>query len=173
MTIAWRPTADLVILGVLAVALAGCAMEGEGEGGDVSTSSSETAEVEAPPVDTADSSGAAEVDAGLPTARLGGSVVGADVGLVLANAGEEIALSRDGIFIFFRPITVGRGYAITVTQEPPGTSCLVRSGEGTMTVDDATSAVVVCQVRSNDGPTNAPPSSERARGAREVQVLQM
>lgn len=65
---------------------------------------------------------------------VGGRVHGLDaVGLVLANnSDEEIALAKDGAFVFFRNVALAAPYEVTITQQPEGTTCTITHGRGTM-----------------------------------------
>jgi sugar lactone lactonase YvrE len=84
------------------------------------------------------------------TLRLVGGTVGGLAGgaVTLRNSttADEVTVSADGPFSFGVRVPDGRGYAVTVTSQPPGRSCLVAGGTGTVNGADVTSVVVTCEV---------------------------
>lgn len=75
-----------------------------------------------------------------------GAVQGLDaVGLVLENNGrDDIALSKDGIFVFARPLASRAAYAVTVAQQPNGETCMVHGGTGVIDSSDVADISVLC-----------------------------
>lgn len=63
---------------------------------------------------------------------VGGTVSGlAGIGLVLENNGvERLSVSKDGLFAFATTPEPGAPYDVTVSEEPPGQSCVVSNGSG-------------------------------------------
>jgi hypothetical protein len=81
---------------------------------------------------------------------VGGHVHGLEsVGLVLANNGEEIALAKDGDFVFFENVVMGAPYAVTITQEPEDATCEVHHGQGTMGAGGELAIDVTCTTRAD------------------------
>jgi hypothetical protein len=77
---------------------------------------------------------------------LRGGVRGLDaLGLVLENNGrDDITLSKDGVFVFPRPLAAGATYAVTVAQQPDGETCNVIRGSGSIAPGDVTPVAVLC-----------------------------
>ncbi|MGB5080336.1 MAG: hypothetical protein WBO23_06300 [Burkholderiales bacterium] len=76
---------------------------------------------------------------------VGGSVSGlARTGLMLQNNGTgNLAIPADGGFTFPGPMEKGETYKVTVRNEPPGQSCRVANGSGTVTAN-VTNVAVNC-----------------------------
>lgn len=75
---------------------------------------------------------------------LGGTVSGVSaVGLVLESRGAEIAVSKDGSFVFPGKITTGSSYAVTIEQNPDGETCVLENAAGTVDAADV-SVKVTC-----------------------------
>lgn len=66
------------------------------------------------------------------------------MGLVLENGRDAIALSKDGYFVFPRPLAAGAKYAVTIAQQPDGETCNVLGGSGSLAPSDVTPVAVVC-----------------------------
>lgn len=65
------------------------------------------------------------------------------VGLVLESHGAEIALSKDGRFVFAERLARGTTYRVTITQQPEGQTCTMQNGSGTLE-QDVTNVRVTC-----------------------------
>lgn len=79
-----------------------------------------------------------------PTATLGGLAFGvAGPGLVLANAGEQLAVDAEQEFEFVNPVAVGANYDVTVVSSPPGQTCTVVDGGQGVMVDGGVDDVLV------------------------------
>lgn len=81
------------------------------------------------------------------TYTVGGTVTGlAGSGLVLQNnAGDDLAISSNGAFVFVTPVASGLNYAVTVKTQPgnPTQTCAVSSG-GAITNANITNVAVTC-----------------------------
>jgi uncharacterized repeat protein (TIGR03803 family) len=75
--------------------------------------------------------------------------LGSNSGLVLANGSDSLAVSA-GATTFTLPAAVpfGSPYAVTVTQSPPGLTCSLSNGTGTMGAANVTNLSVVCSNQS-------------------------
>ena len=62
---------------------------------------------------------------------------------VLNNTEHEM-LVRNGPFAFSTPVASGMTYDVTVTAQPPGQQCVIKSGAGTVTNGNVTSVVADC-----------------------------
>ena len=89
----------------------------------------------------------------VPRYTIGGTVSGlAGTGLVLRNnAGDDLPVASSGTFTFATTLTTGSPYAVTVRTQPPGQTCTVSSGSGTVGTANVTSVAVSCT-------TNPPPT---------------
>jgi N-acetylneuraminic acid mutarotase len=77
---------------------------------------------------------------------IGGSVSGLLSGnsVVLEdNGGNSTTVSGNGSFVFSTPIASGAGYAVTATS-PPGQSCSVTAGSGTVISANVNTVVINC-----------------------------
>lgn len=81
------------------------------------------------------------------TYTIGGSVTGlSGLNLVLQNnAGDDLSITGNGLFIFSTPVTSGTGYNVTVLTQPasPWQTCLVTSGVGTANAN-VSNVLVTC-----------------------------
>ena len=77
---------------------------------------------------------------------IGGNVSGlTGTGLVLTNNGsDDLAVTSNGPFQFARELPAGGAYSVAVATQPPGQTCSVADGSGTLTNDDFGSVVVTC-----------------------------
>jgi 6-phosphogluconolactonase (cycloisomerase 2 family) len=74
-----------------------------------------------------------------------GGLVGS--GLMLQdNAGNDLAVSTNGIFTFTMPVANGTGYSVTVKTQPasPTQNCDISDGSGLVSGTDVTSVSVTC-----------------------------
>jgi len=82
------------------------------------------------------------------TFTIGGTVTGLlGAGLVLQdNAGDDLAISADGIFTFHTPIASGSTFAVTVRTQPamPSQTCTVAGGTGLVGAGNVTSVAINC-----------------------------
>lgn len=84
------------------------------------------------------------------TFTVSGTVSGLDTyGLVLTSRGEEIALAKDGRFVFFAPVPSGSSYSVKVDREPEGETCTVDRGSGVVGAADVEDVVVKCAPRDS------------------------
>ncbi|MDB4980480.1 MAG: hypothetical protein JWM82_1232 [Myxococcales bacterium] len=62
------------------------------------------------------------------------------------NAGDELAITANGIFTFATKIVSGQPYAVTVSAQPatPTQTCLVTAPSGTVATADVTNVTVQC-----------------------------
>src|SRR4051812_18188372 len=83
------------------------------------------------------------------SAVIGGTVTGlTGAGLVLRNNGsDDLMVGGNGAFAFATPVAIGTSYAVTIAQQPVGSTsmCMVSNSAGTVTSDaPVTSVVVTC-----------------------------
>jgi len=77
---------------------------------------------------------------------LGGTVSGlSNGGLVLASGGDAVNVAANATtFVLPTPIALGSSYAVTVQTQPPGLSCAVAQGTGTMSTSNVSTVAVSC-----------------------------
>jgi hypothetical protein len=69
------------------------------------------------------------------------------------NAQKEITVYGDGVFQFFTSLPDQSSYAVTVSLQPAGQTCLVSNGTGTINYADVTDVVVQCADTENPSQT--------------------
>ena len=82
-----------------------------------------------------------------PTYRVGGTLSGLAGGeqLVLQNNhADDLTLSADGPFTFAAKLADGAAYSVTVKTPPPGQTCTVTNGSGTLSGADVSDVEVAC-----------------------------
>ena len=80
-----------------------------------------------------------------PHYAIGGKVQGLLGTLVLQdNTTDDLTVTADGDFVFSTPLPSGALYSATVAVPPPGQSCTVSDGTGTVAAADVTSISVTC-----------------------------
>lgn len=78
---------------------------------------------------------------------VGGSVTGLEAGESVAlenNGGDDVTVNQDGTFTFGTAIASGAGYDVKVDHAPPGKTCTVTDGSGTVTTGKIENVVVAC-----------------------------
>jgi len=90
---------------------------------------------------------------GAASTSIGGSVTGLTSGLSLVldnNGSETVTVTADGAFSFGGQEKAGSLYAVTVATNPPGETCAVSNGSGTVGqyAEDVSNIVVTCTVVS-------------------------
>ena len=77
---------------------------------------------------------------------LGGTISGLpSAGLVLANGSDTVRpAAGDVAFTFATPVAEGGAYAVSVGTQPPGATCSIGSGTGTMGASNVVSVQVTC-----------------------------
>ena len=76
---------------------------------------------------------------------VGGTVSGSSGLVVLQdNGGDDLSVAADGSFAFDSPVASGSAYVVTVKADPPGQSCTVADGSGTMGSAGVTGVAVTC-----------------------------
>ncbi len=86
-------------------------------------------------------------DEGASFYTVGGSVSGMDSGKQLTlqlNTGNDMVVAHNGSFEFPLPMSSNAPYAVTVLTAPPGQSCDVISGSGTIATANVTDVSVTC-----------------------------
>lgn len=81
------------------------------------------------------------------TYTIGGTVAGlaANESVTLSNNGAgSLTVSSSGTFTFPQPISPGGSYAVTVTTQPAGQSCVVSNGSGSGVKANVTTVQVAC-----------------------------
>jgi len=78
---------------------------------------------------------------------VGGSVTGLQNGsLVLQNNGsDDVSIASDGRFLFTTSLPAGTTYSVAVASQPPGQTCQVSSGTGTVGEANVADVIVACQ----------------------------
>jgi hypothetical protein len=81
---------------------------------------------------------------------LGGTISGLpSTGLVLANGSDTVSPAAGALtFTFAVPVAEGGAYAVSVKTQPPGATCSVGSGSGTMGTSDIASVQVTCSANA-------------------------
>jgi len=82
-----------------------------------------------------------------PRFTIGGSVrgLGTSQSVVLQNnGGSELTVSSNGGFTFTTQAASNSSYAVTVLTNPPGSTCAVSNGSGTVMASAITDVVVTC-----------------------------
>lgn len=129
---------------------------------DASVGTTADADADASPdaaTEAGNDSGADAADASGPTQTVGGTVSGLLAGtLVLQNeGGDDLAITKNGLFQFATGVVRGGPYDVKVKTQPPGQSCTVTAGQGNVPTSDVTSVVIKCDdtlscpVGSNSG----------------------
>ena len=76
---------------------------------------------------------------------VGGTLSGLSGSVTLANnGGDARVLNSDGPFTFATPVADGGAYNVTVSIQPPGQSCYVTDGSGTIAGSNVANVGVVC-----------------------------
>ena len=78
---------------------------------------------------------------------VGGSVTGLQNGSVVLqnNGSDDVSMAADGAFRFTTSVPAGTTYSVAVASQPPGQTCQVSSGSGTVGEANVADVVVVCQ----------------------------
>jgi hypothetical protein len=86
------------------------------------------------------------VDIEVPTYSVGGTVSGlTGTGLALQNNSAEIlAVGADGPFAFLNELEDAAAYAVEVSTQPTGQTCIVTNGSGVIAAADVTNIAVTC-----------------------------
>src|SRR5215471_13346863 len=97
---------------------------------------------------------------GTATYTIGGTISGLSGTVVLQdNGGDSLALLANGGFTFARAVADTSTYAVSVLAQPPGETCSVSNGAGTVSGANVANVSVICAV-------NAYGVVERSRGSR-------
>ncbi len=99
---------------------------------------------------------------------VGGSVTGLTGSVVLQNnAGDDLAVSANGLFTFPITLSDSASYAVSVATQPDGQSCSVANGSGTIAGADVTSVVIECEDIAAPPPPgeSSPPAEPEAVSA--------
>ncbi|HXR90181.1 MAG TPA: hypothetical protein VN750_07860 [Steroidobacteraceae bacterium] len=122
---------------LIALVLSGC---GGGSGGGASSGGGQNG-------GPSSGDGSSGGSAGTPTHTLGGTITGLSgaSGLTLANGNDSLEVAV-GASTFTMPMRVpeGNAYLVIVQSNPPGLSCNVSQGSGTMATGNVTNIAVVC-----------------------------
>jgi hypothetical protein len=78
--------------------------------------------------------------------KLGGTITGPHpLGLILINGADQLSPAADATtFTFAGSVGDGSTYGVTVYQQPPGHTCTVANGVGTLGSADVTNVAVTC-----------------------------
>src|SRR3984893_12696750 len=85
------------------------------------------------------------------TYTISGTVSGLNTGsqvTVLNNAGDPTNVTGNGAVSFAAAVPYGGSYAVTVSTQPTGQSCIVTSGSGTVSAANVTSVQVTCTINT-------------------------
>ena len=81
----------------------------------------------------------------VPTYSVGGTVLGLSGAATLQdNGGNDLSVSANGGFTFSTPLASGSAYNVTVKTNPPGQTCSVANGSGTVGSANVTNVAVTC-----------------------------
>ena len=81
----------------------------------------------------------------VPTYSVGGTVSGLSGAATLQdNGGNDLSVSANGGFTFSTPLASGSAYNVTVKTNPPGQTCSVANGSGTVGSANVTNVAVTC-----------------------------
>jgi hypothetical protein len=94
----------------------------------------------------ADGGSDSDADAGA-SQYVGGTVAGLAAGSVVLqnNGGDDLTVSKNGTFTFATSLARNTSYDVKVTAQPPGQSCAVKNGSGTVSTSDVTNIEIACQ----------------------------
>lgn len=87
-----------------------------------------------------------------PEYSVGGSVAGLASGeslVLLDNGGSATTLAANGPFTFGLTLTSGSSYAVTISTQPPGQTCSVARGAGTVGSQAVANVAVTCTTNSH------------------------
>jgi hypothetical protein len=91
-----------------------------------------------------------DIGGGPQTFTVGGAVSGLTGPMVLRdNGGDDLNVSATGSFTFATALASDAAYAVTVSTEPPGQTCQVANGSGTVGKTDVTSVAVTCSTNAS------------------------
>ena len=78
--------------------------------------------------------------------RVSGTVIGLDSGktLILQNGADVRMMAANGIFTFGVELQSGNPYAVAVSTQPGGQSCIVANGTGNIGNNDVTNVTINC-----------------------------
>lgn len=80
-----------------------------------------------------------------PPQQIGGSVSGlAGTMTLVNNGGDPLNVSSDGGFLFPAPVAYGATYTVSILSQPPGQTCSVSNGSGTVQGLAVRNVAVVC-----------------------------
>jgi hypothetical protein len=86
------------------------------------------------------------------TYTVGGSVSGLSGTVVLQdNGGDNLSISANGPFSFATALANGAAYSVTVSSSPPGQTCTVASGSGTIAAANVTNVALSCTAPTTTG----------------------
>ena len=111
---------------------------------------------DAEPPDSGPVDSSAGVDTAPQTFTLGGTLtgLGSNSSVVLVNAGgAPLNVAANGSFVFPTPLTTGTAYAVTVSMQPAGETCVVTGGIGTVSDADVSVTVTCMPARLTVGGT--------------------
>src|ERR1700761_6191713 len=82
-----------------------------------------------------------------PTYTVGGTASGLASGSTVVlqnNGGNSLSATANGAFTFSTALAPGAAYSVTVSSNPPGQTCAVANGTGTVGAANVTSVAVTC-----------------------------
>jgi len=84
-----------------------------------------------------------------PSYTVGGTVSGLNGTVLLQdNASDTLSVSANGGFTFGTPVPAGSAYSVMVKNEPPGQTCSIANGTGTIGSSNVTNVGVLCQANA-------------------------
>ena len=84
-----------------------------------------------------------------PSYSVGGTVSGLSGTVVLQdNGGDSLSVSANGSFTFATALAGGAAYNVTVGTYPPGQTCTITNGSGTIATANVTNVAVTCTANS-------------------------
>jgi predicted SpoU family rRNA methylase len=82
---------------------------------------------------------------------IGGTVSGLTTGksvTLLDNGTDSLTVTANGVFTFAKSVASGSAYKVTVKVQPPGETCTVTGGSGTVVSSNVTTVVVSCKPKT-------------------------
>ena len=100
----------------------------------------------------AEDTSASDSDSGVATFTIGGSVSGLTGEVLLQNNGEvELALIKNGTYVFPTKLANAFDYSVTVKSQPIGQECSVQNGIGVISSANNLNVVIACADLDTDG----------------------
>ena len=98
---------------------------------------------------------------------IGGTISGLSGSVVLKNnGGDSLTVLANGSFNFLTPVAYGSSYSITIGTQPPGYTCSISAGSGTVSTTNISNIVVTCVINFT---INTQPSNQSVNAGQTAQ----